>query len=126
MRGVGTAQSAEVFAEAMRIFHNFIREHSSLQNRTPAEAAGIDLKLGSLIRLSKKKYDSDHNFIIPLRKKQLMRHVKIEDKDDCIFVISKSRHTDDTWLEIFNVMKKFGFEYKKIENKMGWVKPIAM
>ncbi len=129
MRGAGNADSAKIFAEAIRIFHNFLREHSSLQNRTPAEAAGIDLKLGqnklySLLRISGKKYNEDHKFIIFLRKKKLLRHVKIEDKDGHIFVISKSRHTDETWLKIFNVMKKFDFEYKKIENKMMWVKPM--
>jgi len=130
-RGVGTAQSAEVFAEAMRIFHNFIREHSSLQNRTPAEAAGIDLKLGnnkirSLIRQSAKKYNSDHNFIIELRKKQLMRQVKIVDQDNQILVTSKSRYLNETWLEVFKVLQKFGFEWKQIGKEGGWVKQIAV
>ena len=46
-RGLGNDQSTQVFADLKRIEHNFCRPHSGLQNKiTPAEAAGIDLKLG--------------------------------------------------------------------------------
>ena len=37
MRGARNAKSDEV----LRIYYNFVREHSSIQNLTPAEAAGI-------------------------------------------------------------------------------------
>jgi hypothetical protein len=46
-RGLGNDQSAQVFVNLKRIEHNFCRPHSGLLNKiTPAEAAGIDLKLG--------------------------------------------------------------------------------
>jgi len=32
--------------ENMRIYYNFIREHSALDGLTPAEMAGINLNLG--------------------------------------------------------------------------------
>jgi len=127
MRGAGNVSSAQMFVEFLQILYNFTREQDSLQNGTPAEKSGYEVNLGdnklsSLLRISAKKYDEDHKFIIALRKKKLIRHVKFEDKDGCIFVIPKSRYTDETWLEIFNTLKKFGFEWKKIEDKWVWVK----
>jgi hypothetical protein len=32
--------------EGNRIFYNFVRPHTALDEQTPAQAAGIDLKLG--------------------------------------------------------------------------------
>ncbi len=44
MRGMDHAESAQELMEAMRIYHNFCREHSTL-GKTPAEMAGIHLSL---------------------------------------------------------------------------------
>ena len=47
-RGLGNDQSAQIFADLKRIEHNFCRPHLGLPNGiTPAEVAGIDLKLGN-------------------------------------------------------------------------------
>jgi putative transposase len=46
-RGLGNNQSAQALIDLKRIEHNFCRPHSGLPNKiTPAEASGIDLKLG--------------------------------------------------------------------------------
>ncbi len=45
MRGLDTDESAETFVDGFRIYYNFIRPHMGLDNKTPAEAAGINLEL---------------------------------------------------------------------------------
>jgi transposase-like protein len=45
-RGLGNDESAQKFVDGYRHFHNFVRPHTGLpDNQTPAEAAGLDLKL---------------------------------------------------------------------------------
>lgn len=46
MRGFDNENSASTLVDGERIYYNFIRPHMSLDERTPAEAACIDLKLG--------------------------------------------------------------------------------
>jgi transposase-like protein len=45
MRGLDNDKSAENMLEANRIYYNYIRPHQALNGKTPAEKAGIDLKL---------------------------------------------------------------------------------
>jgi hypothetical protein len=50
--------------EGNRIFYNFVRPHMALDGQTPAEAAGIDLKLDGnkwmeLIRQARQKLCND-------------------------------------------------------------------
>ena len=45
-RGFDNTQSAEKFFNFYKIYYNFIRKHMSLQERTPAQAAKIQLDLG--------------------------------------------------------------------------------
>lgn len=62
--GFRSLKGAEEFLNLKRTIHNFINPHSSLKGSTPAEAAGINLKLGrqkllELIRqMAKKKHHS--------------------------------------------------------------------
>ena len=56
MRGMDKQKTAQDLVDAMRIHYNFIRPHMALENKTPAEEAGIKLPLGenkveSLMRL---------------------------------------------------------------------------
>jgi len=46
MRGFDNEESASTLIDGERIYYNFLRPHMSLNGRTPAEAASIDLKLG--------------------------------------------------------------------------------
>ncbi len=45
MRGLDHDESAEKMLEANRIYYNYLRPHQALGGKTPAEKAGIDLKL---------------------------------------------------------------------------------
>ncbi len=45
MRGMDTDESAKLLLEGQRIHYNFLRPHQGLKGKTPAEKAGIDLKL---------------------------------------------------------------------------------
>lgn len=59
MRGMDNDESAQRMMDANRIYYNFLRPHQALGGKTPAEKAGIDLKLEGnkwteLIRRAKK------------------------------------------------------------------------
>jgi transposase-like protein len=45
MRGMDTDESAKLLLEGQRIHYNYLRPHQALKGKTPAEKAGIDLKL---------------------------------------------------------------------------------
>lgn len=44
MRGLGNDKSTQRFIDFYNTYHNYVRSHTGLDNVTPAEAAGIDLK----------------------------------------------------------------------------------
>ena len=46
MRGMHRKETAEQMLENYRTYYNFIRKHQSLDNKTPAEVANIDLDIG--------------------------------------------------------------------------------
>lgn len=57
MRGIGNDDGAQILMDLHRINHNFVKKHMGLDNKTPAEIAGIDLPLREnkwldLIRIS--------------------------------------------------------------------------
>jgi len=45
MRGLDTDETAQKMMDANRIYYNFLRPHTALNGKTPAEKAGIDLQL---------------------------------------------------------------------------------
>jgi transposase-like protein len=46
MRNFGSFNGAEDFLNLKRVIHNFVNPHMQLKGATPAEKAGLDLKLG--------------------------------------------------------------------------------
>ena len=56
MRNFGSDKGAEYFLNLKHIIHNFVNPHMQLKGGTPAEAAGIDLKLGRRKLLNLIKY----------------------------------------------------------------------
>lgn len=63
MRDFGSHEGASDFLNMKRTIHNFVNPHMSLKCKTPAEAAGIDLKLGlrKLLRLAKIQAQKSHH-----------------------------------------------------------------
>lgn len=64
MRGLKSEESAQAIIDGFRVYYNFIRPHTSLNGKTPAEAAGIDLGLNenkwmNLIKKSTSKESSN-------------------------------------------------------------------
>jgi len=45
MRGLDRDETAQTMMDANRIYYNYLRPHQALKGKTPAEKAGIDLKL---------------------------------------------------------------------------------
>ena len=63
-RGLDHQGSAQEMADGIRVAYNFTRPHMALKGKTPAEASGVDLKLGqnrwkSLIHQSAKARPAD-------------------------------------------------------------------
>ena len=46
MRGMKNDITAEELVNGFRTYYNFVRPHQSLDGKTPAEASGLNLKLG--------------------------------------------------------------------------------
>ncbi len=108
MRGLGNENSAQVFVDATRIYHNFMRPHSSLENKTPAEAANLDLNLGNnkmyeLIKQSGRKYNEDYKFKLQLGKR--INDVEIIDEENSIKVKTKRWLDKQIWREINDILK---------------------
>lgn len=63
MRNFGSDKGAEYFLNLKHIIHNFVNPHMQLKGNTPAEAAGIDLKLSrkKLLNLIKKRAKNKHH-----------------------------------------------------------------
>jgi hypothetical protein len=63
-RGLDSQRTAQEMSDGIRVAYNFTRPHMALKGKTPAEAAGLDLKLGqkrwkSLIQQSAKARPAD-------------------------------------------------------------------
>jgi len=63
MRNFGSDEGAESFLNLKHIIHNFVNPHMQLKGITPAEAAGVDLKLGrrKLLNLIRRSSKSSHH-----------------------------------------------------------------
>lgn len=46
MRRLHNDKTATAFNDGFKAYYNFIRPHQALNGKTPAEVAGLDLKLG--------------------------------------------------------------------------------
>ena len=121
-RGLGNDESAQVFADGYRIYHNFARPHTGLpENITPAEATGINLGLGD-----NKIYDlivkstSQNNFVANLGKR--VNYVNIVNEKDCIKISPKMWLDRQVWREINNILKLSGFSWLSQGKDSCWMK----
>jgi transposase-like protein/predicted nucleic acid-binding Zn finger protein len=122
-RGLGNDESAQKFSDYYRTFHNFVRPHTGLEdNITPAEASGIDLKLGNdkIKDLITKSVESKGNFAIQLGKR--IDRVTIANEGDCIKVIPKGWIEKQTWREINDILRLNGFGWLSNGKDSCWMK----
>lgn len=66
MRALDTDESAPTFVDGFRIYYNFLRPYMALENKTPAEVAGLDLGLDenrwlSLLQRAVEHKNNNHN-----------------------------------------------------------------
>jgi transposase-like protein len=121
-RGLGTDESAQVFADGYRIYHNYCRPHSGLpDNLTPAEASGIDLGLGeNKIHDLIVKSTRQDNFVNQLGKR--IEKVNIINEKDCIMIRPKVWLEKQTWREINDILKLSGFSWLSNGRDSCWLK----
>lgn len=127
-RHLQNAKTVQVLFDLLRIIYNFVHIHPSLDNKTPAEAAGYteDLgpdKLEGLIRKSSEKYNELLKFKIPLKRKRLLHRVRCHEESDSIIVIPKFHEIGKSWLDVNQILIQYGFEWKSA-GKNYWIKPI--
>ncbi len=128
-RGLGNDESAEVFADLIRINHNFCRPHAGLPKQiTPAEAAGIDLKLGdnklkSLIIKSaeaKEQTKKEYNLEVQLGKR--LQYIDIKHERDCVSIKPKAWLPKPVWREINDILLINGFSWLENGKESQWIK----
>jgi transposase InsO family protein len=54
MRGLDDEETAQAMMDGLRIYYNFIRPHSALRGKTPAQKANIESDKAEWIALIKK------------------------------------------------------------------------
>lgn len=122
-RGLGNDESAQKFADAYRIYHNFVRPHTGLENdKTPAEASGLDLNLGhdKIKDLITKSVESKSNFAIQLGKR--IDKVTIVNEPDCVKVAPKGWIEKNTWREINDILRLNGFAWLSNGKDSCWMR----
>lgn len=122
MRGLDKQKTAQDLVDAMRIHYNFIRPHMALENKTPAEKAGIKLQLGqnkveSLMRLAAVN-KNDIAQLLGFR----INKVKVNKHDDYVEIKPNGRLDKREWREINEILVKNEFEWKSCNIDSCWIK----
>ncbi len=123
MRGLCNDESAQKYADAYATYHNFAREHTGLDGKTPAEAAKIDLSLGNnKIKdlITKSRESTKCNFVVQLGKR--IDIVNIINEKDCIKVIAKGWMEKKTWREINDILRLNQFNWLSNGKDSCWIK----
>ncbi len=93
--------------------------------KTPAEAAKIDLELGhnKIKDLITKSTESKGNFAVQLGKR--IEKVNVVNEKDCIKVIPKGWMERQTWREINDILRLNGFSWQTNGKDSCWMKPLS-
>jgi transposase-like protein len=130
-RGLGNDQSAQVFADLKRIEHNFCRPHLGLPNGiTPAEAAGIDLKLGdnklkNLITRSAqatKEQTKIEEYALEPQLGKRIDYIEIKREEDCISIKPRGWLPKPIWREVNDILFLNGFSWLENGKESQWIK----
>ncbi len=123
-RGLGNDESAQRFADANRNYHNFAREHQGLDDRTPAEMAGLDLNLGNnKIRGLIEKSVEKPSFVVQLGKR--ISKINVVNEKDSIKVSCKGWMDKQVWREINDILKLSGFNWLSNGKDSCWLKLLS-
>lgn len=122
MRGLDKQKTAQDLVDAMRIHYNFIRPHMALENKTPAEEAGIKLPLGqnkveTLMRLAAVN-KKDIAQLLGFR----INKVKVNKHADYVEIKPNGWLDKREWREINEILVKNGFEWKSCNIDSCWIK----
>ena len=123
-RGFGNDKSAQRYFDSYKSFHNFIRPHTGLPNKqTPAEACGMDLKLGTnkIMGLIKKSTEPEHKFAMSLGWR--IDKVDIKNEGDYFRVTPKCWIDKKVWIEINDILRLDKFYWLNNDNEKGcWIR----
>lgn len=128
-RGLGNDESAQVMMDLKRIGHNFCRPHSGLPgNTTPAEAAGLDLKLGDnklkdlIIQSAEAGEQTKREYELEPQLGKRIEYIDIKKEADCISVKPKGWLPKPIWREINDILFINGFSWLENGKESQWVK----
>lgn len=123
-RALGNDDSTQKYADAYKDYHNFVRPpHTGLpDSMTPAEAAGIDLRLGhdKIRGLITKGAERKDSLAFQLGKR--IDKLSISNEKDCIKVYCKTWIERDEWKEINNILRVNGFAWLPNEKDSCWIR----
>lgn len=120
-RGLGNDRSAQTFSELLKINHNFVKPHQGLGGKTPAQKAGIDLRLGDnkyldLIRQA----DAKPDLASCLGKR--IKKVTIVNEGNSIKITPKEWIDKPVWREINDILRLSGFSWLSNGKDSCWLK----
>ena len=115
---MGNDESAQTVMDLVRINHNYCRPHSGLPNSiTPAEAAGIDLKLennklkGLIEKSAEAKIHEKREYQLEPQLGKRVDYVDIRREADCVSVKPKGWIPKPVWREINDILFINGFSW---------------
>ena len=122
--GLGNDESAQDFAELLKINHNFVKSHQGLKGKTPAQAANVDLGLGADKYLDLiKQAGNKPNFVNNLGKR--IKKVTIVNEGDSIKISPKGWIDKSVWREINDILKLHKFSWLSNGKDSCWMKLLS-
>jgi putative transposase len=130
-RGLGNDESAQKFVDCYRHYHNFVRPHTGLpNNQTPAEAAGIDLKLDPqnpmkdlIVKSATEslKEKSPEMYVINQLGKRFEK-LTVDNEKDCVKFKQKAWIEREVWREINDILRVNGFSWLSNGKDSCWIR----
>ena len=126
-RGLGNDDSAQIYAELLRIHHNFIRPHMGLDGNTPSQEAGLesfaDTKYLGLIKEAhdaSEKTKNGRGYMDALG--DLAAHVRIINEIYRTRICPIEWLENAVWAEIDSILCGLGFVWLFDNHNRCWVK----
>ena len=123
-RGLGNDESAQRFSDLHRIHYNFTKPHQGLDGKTPAQEAGIDLKLGhDKYRDLINRAGTKPNFVNNLGKR--IDKLSIIHEGDSIKISTIQWIDKKIWREINDILSLYKFSWLSNGKDSCWIKMTA-